>query len=168
MIREQGMAPSEEIELAEEEDEESVPEPPRRSGPNRGFRRFWAYAAAGATAILVLALIVVWLQRPGRETERLRGHDDVSILVVSPVGEVSDLGELKWKPITDVDTYKVRITDETGKLLWEESVKDSTAKLPESVRLSLSPGRMYSWQVEAQSAGGEHLKSQSIQFSIRK
>ena len=168
MIRERKLAPAEAVELVDEEDEESLTEPPKRGGPTRVFRKFWIYAAAGAAAVMVVALMVIWLQGPGRETERLRGHDEISILVVSPVGEVTALGELKWKTIAGIDTYKVRITTEAGDLVWEESVKGFTATLPESVKKILIPGRIYGWHVEARSAEGEQLKSQLIQFSIRK
>jgi hypothetical protein len=167
LIREKRFAPNENIELADEEEEESLPEPPSRSRHIHLFRRPWVFATAGLSAVLLITLIVMFSQGPGGEVERLRGFDEVSILVISPVGVVTELNELKWKAIAGIESYEVSIHTETGDLVWKESVQGSIAILPDSVREALIPGGSYSWQVEVQTDRGEHLKSQSVQFRIR-
>jgi hypothetical protein len=167
MIREMRLAPNEAIELADEEEEESLPEPPSRGGLIHILRKPWVYAAAGVSVVLLIAVIVLWLQGPGKEIERLRGHDEISILVVSPVGEVTAISELRWKAIKGVQSYEVNIYTEVGDLVWKESVDGSTAILPDYVHEKLIPGRSFNWQVEALTAEGDRLKSQLIQFTIR-
>lgn len=167
MIREKRLAPNENIELADEEEEKSLPEPHSKSRLIHILRRPWVFSMAGITIVLLIALIVIWVQGPGRETERLRGFDEVSILVISPVGEVTELSELKWKVIAGVESYEVSIYTEAGDLVWKESVQGSIAILPDSIREALIPGGSYSWQVEALTDEGEHLKSQWVQFRIR-
>lgn len=167
MIREGRLAPTGDIELVDEGEEESLPEPPSRSRLVRILQRPWVLAAAGVSVVLLIAVIVVWFQGPVKEIERLRGHDEISILVVSPVGEVTAISELRWKASKGVQSYEVNIYTETGDLVWEGSVYGSSAILPDSIREKLIPGRTFSWQVEAQTAEGDLLKSQLIQFIIR-
>jgi hypothetical protein len=167
LIREKKLAPEEDMELTKEEEEESLPEPPRRNRFAHLFQRPWVYATVGLSAVLIIVLIAILFQGPTGEVERLRGFDDVSILVISPVGEVSELNELKWKPITGIESYEVSIYTETGEVVWTETVQGSIAILPESVRERMIPGGSYSWQVKAQTDSGEQLKSQSVQFRMR-
>jgi hypothetical protein len=168
MIREKRLAPNEDIELADAEEKVSLPEHPSSNRLVSVFQRPWLLAAAGVSVVLLIAVIVVWLQGPGKEVVRLRGHDDVSILVVSPIGEVTAISELRWKAIKGVQSYEISIYAEAGDLVWEGSVQGSTAVLPDSVQEKLIPGRTFSWQVEALTAEGDRLKSQLIQFIIRK
>lgn len=155
LIHEEKLAPSENVKLQVD----------KEKAPIRFFSRKWALAAASVLAVMILAFIFVWVQGPWKKTERLRGSDDVSILVVSPVGEVSAPTELRWKPISGVDLYEVKLYTEAGDLVWEDSVQGDTAVLPESLHESLIPGQVYAWQVEA-FWRGEHMKSQLIRFQI--
>jgi hypothetical protein len=157
LIREGKLAPSQNVDL--HEDEYHV--------PIRFFRKKWALAAASVLAVMIIAFVFVWLQGPVEKTERLRGHDDVSILVLFPVGEVTSLSELRWKSIAGVDFYEVKIFTETRDLVWEGSVQGTKAVLPQSIKDTLIRGRNYFWQVEAKTAKGDRLKSQTISFKIR-
>ena len=157
MIRGKKLAPSKNADLQND----------KNKAPVRLFQKKWAFTAASVLAVMIIAFVFVWLQGPGEKTERLRGHDNVSILVLSPVGEVSSLSKLRWKPISGIDSYEVKLYTEAGDLVWEVSMKGDTAILPESVRESLIPGQIYMWQVEALSQG-ERLKSQLIRFQIRR
>jgi hypothetical protein len=156
LIREEKLAPSQKVRL--QEDAEKV--------PVRFFQKKWAFAVASVLTVLMAAFVFVLLQSPGEKTKRLRGHDDVSILVVSPVGEVTALSELRWKPVAAVDSFDVKIFTETGEIVWEGSAQGSNAVLPDSIIETLIRGRTYFWQVEAQTAKGERLKSQRIPFKI--
>ena len=157
LIREGKLAPSRDVNL--QNDEGKV--------PVRFFKKKWALAAASVLAVMIIAFVFVWLQGPEEKVDRLRGHDDVSILVVSPVGEVTTLNELRWKPIAGIDLYNVKICTEVGEIIWEGSAEGTIAVLPDSLKESLLRGRTYFWQVEAQTDKGDRLKSQMVQFKIR-
>jgi hypothetical protein len=157
LIRENKLAPSQNIKFRDDKEKSSV----------RFFRKKWAFAAASVLALMIIAYVFVRIQKPEDKTERLRGHDDVSILALSPVGEVSAASELRWKPVAGVESYNVKILTENGELVWEGSAKDIKIILPESVNNILIRGSPYYWQVEAQTAKGDRLKSQMVQFKIR-
>jgi hypothetical protein len=155
LIREGKLAPSQSVKLQDD----------KEKAPIRFFSRKWALAAASVLVVMIIAFVFVWVQGPRKKTNRLRGHDDVSILVVSPVGEVTAPTELKWKPISGADLYEVKLYNEAGDLVWEDSVQGDTAVLPESLQESLIPGQVYTWQVEA-FWQRERIKSQLIRFQI--
>jgi hypothetical protein len=168
LVRKDKLAPSDKAEL---QDHESIVAPRTTSEKSRSFRflgRKWAFAAASVLTVMIIAFVFVRLQGPGEKTERLRGDDDVSILVLSPVGEVSTLSELRWKPVAGVDSYEVRILTETGNLVWEGSAQETKAVLPDSINEALIQGPTYFWQVEAVTDKGESIKSQMVRFRIRK
>jgi len=168
MMREGEMVPSGEFDLAGEKEAEAISKKPSdKKGIFRNFRRSWIYAAAAAAAVLVAVFILVWIQGPGQKTEQLRGHDDVSILVQSPVGEVPSPSELRWKPVGGVSSYVVKLYSDSGYLLWEGSSEETKAVLPDSIREDLFPGQTYLWQVEAVTTKGERLKSHMIRFRVR-
>ncbi len=158
LIREGKLAPSKNVDLQNEKDKVPV----------RFFQKKWALAAASVLTIMIIAFVFVWLQSPGEKTERLRGHDDVSILVLSPVGEVTTLSELRWKPVSGVDSYDVKIFTETGELVWAGSAKGTNVILPDSIKETLIRGRTYFWQVEAVTDKGVSMKSKMVRFRIRK
>ena len=157
LVREEKLAPSQNAE----------PQEAKEKVPIRFFGRKWAFTAASVLTVIIIAFIFVWLKGPGGEKERLRGHDDVSILVISPVGEVTTLSELRWKPVAGVDSYDVEIFTEAGELVWEGSAKGTHVIPPDSIKEILIPGSTYRWQIKALSAEGEHLKSQLIRFRIK-
>ena len=158
LVRDKKLAPSSNVEVQGDQEK----------APIRFFRRKWAFAAAGVLTVMIIAFVFVWFQGPGEKTERLRGHDDVSILVISPIGQVTTLSELRWKPIVGIDSYDVKIYTEDGDLVWEGSTEDTKIVLPESVNDTLIQRLDYFWQVEAVTDKGESMKSQMVRYSIRK
>ena len=167
-MREGKLAPSQNVELRDIEDKEALGAAPKKTGPIRFFQKKWAFAAAGVLTVMIVAFVFVRLQGPGEKTELLRGYDDVSILVLFPVGEVTTLSELRWKPVTGVDSYEVKIYTEGGDLVWEGSATDTKIVLPNSINETLMRGCTYLWQVEAVTDRGDRLKSQVVQFKIGK
>jgi hypothetical protein len=157
LMRDGKLAPSEKVEFQDE----------KEKAPIRFFQKKWAIAAASVLTVFIITLAFVWLQGPAEKTEQLRGYDDVSILVLSPVGEVTTVNELRWKPVAGIDSYDVKIFTETNDLVWEGSAQGTKAILPDSIEEILIRGRTYFWQVEAQTAKGDRLKSQLIRFQIR-
>jgi len=169
LMREGEMAPSGVFDLVGQKEAEVIPKKPsEKKAIFRKLLRPWIYATAGAAAVLAAVLIVVWIQGSGPEADQLRGHDDVTILVQSPVGEVASPTEFRWKPSGEVSSYTVRLFSEAGELLWEGSSQETKAVLPDSIHKSLTPGLNYLWQVEALTAEGDRLKSQMIRFRVRK
>jgi hypothetical protein len=157
LMRDGKLAPSEKVELHNGKDK----------APIRFFQKKWALAAAGVMVVFVIALAFVWLQGPAEKAQRLRGEDDVSILVLFPVGQVTTVDELQWKPVSGVDSYDVKIFTETNDLVWEGSASETKIALPDTIKETLIRGRTYYWQVEAQTGKGDRLKSQMIRFQIR-
>lgn len=136
--------------------------------PRRFFLKKWALAAAGGLALTIVAFVFVWLRAPRQEAVRLRGQDDVSILVLFPVGEVTTVSRLRWKPTAGVDSYEVRICTEAGDLIWEQNVQGTEAVLPDPIKEALVYGRTYLWQVKAKTDKGVALKSQAVRFRLRR
>jgi len=121
LIREEKLAPSQKVKLHDV----------KNTAPIRFFRKKWAFAAASVLTVMIIALVFVWLQGPWKKTERLRGHDDVSILIVSPVGEVTAPSELRWKPISGIDSYEAKLY--TCLLYTSPSPRDRTrSRMPSS------------------------------------
>jgi len=158
LIREEKLAPSQSVGLQDE----------KEKAPIRFLGRKWALAAASVLTVMIIAFIFVWLQGPGEKPERLRGHDEISVLVLSPVGEVTTLRELRWKPVAGIDSYDVKIYTEDGDLVWEGSSEDTKISLPDSINETLIRGQTYFWQVETMTDKGESMKSQMVRFRIRK
>lgn len=130
------------------------------------FLRPWAYAAA--IALVAFTLTALWLLWPDKKTVVYRGHDETSILVLSPVGEVTSVNEFKWKAVPDVESYELKVYNEAGEIVWEQIESGLTTILPASVRDTFAPGEPYFWQVETRLSDGETLKSKMIRFWIRK
>jgi hypothetical protein len=168
MMREGNIAPSRKIELSPEDRSERFTGFLRKSSIIQGFRRPWIFATAGIVAVVVLAVFLsVLFQRQSREDIRLRGPDEVSILVVSPVGGVSALSEIQWKAISGIISYRVKIFSKTGGLLWETSGQGNSVAVPDSINAILIPGQEYFWQVEAKIPEGDDLTSGKILFWIK-
>jgi hypothetical protein len=168
LMREGRVAPARDIDLADDEAKAGTNAKPRKKSSIRTFRRFWVYGAAGAVTLMAVALIVMLIQEPWKKAEQLRGHDEVSILVISPVGEVTALRELRWKAVAGIDSYDVKIYTKDGELVWEGSTTDTKIVLPDSINEILIQRLNYFWQVEAVTDKGEFMKSQIVRFSIRK
>jgi len=135
--------------------------------PSPIFVRPWVYAAA--ITLVAFTLTALWLLRPDRKTELYRGNfEEASILVLSPVQEVTSVKEFKWKAVSGVETYKLKVYNEAGDIVWEQIEPGLTAILPISVRETFVQGDTYFWQVETQLPDGVLLKSKMIRFWIRK
>ena len=130
-------------------------------------RRNWAAWASGLAAATVVAMVGVYFASPSREGQHLRGGEQGSILVVSPVGEVLTPSELVWEALPEARSYEVRIHTQQGKLVWKETVAAPPAALPESVRQTLVSGETYFWQVDRVSRDDDRETSKLTPFTIR-
>ena len=104
------------------------------------------------------------LPEPGRG-EVVRGAE---IQALQPSGEFPAVPrEFRWSAIEGAASYRVtlRAVDET--VLWEESVAQPSARLPEEVARGLHAAVLYAWTVEALNAQGERLAaSEPVRFTV--
>jgi hypothetical protein len=120
---------------------------------SKRVNRTW-YGVAGLAAAAAI-LVSVW---PSREVDRAlqpveRNTPPASaagaITIVSPVpGSQMDASSrtFTWRR-DDGSSYKVTVTDETGRSIWSLTTQDTTVVLPSSVELA--PGSRYFWYVDA-------------------
>ena len=137
---------------------------PRRSAAVR-----WA-ASLAALVALAVGLSVYTVQKPpplpepGR-AEVFRGDE---IRDLQPSGEFPEVPrQFRWSAIEGAASYRVtlRAVDET--VLWQESVAQPSARLPEEVARGLHPAVLYAWTVEALNARGERLAaSEPVRFTV--
>lgn len=104
------------------------------------------------------------LPEPGRG-EVFRGAE---IQDLQPAGEFPQVPrEFRWSAIAGAASYRVtlRAVDET--VLWQESVAEPSARLPEEVARGLHPAVLYTWTVEALNERGERLAaSEPVRFTV--
>ena len=115
--------------------------------------RFWVLPAAAA-AVLLIALAV----KPGDRlvTERAsnaRGEGRETITVISP-GAETNLFPLRfvWRSAGSEVLYALSLSDFSGNSVWETQTMDTSIVLPQTV--TLSPGTVYLWYVDASTANG--------------
>lgn len=168
LIREKNLAPEGECVPPEKTDRKRGMALSRTGRWVRFFRHPRVVAAAGALAVLAAVLVALWIFNPGEKKIRLRGGDDVSILVIFPVGEVSVPGELRWKPVAGVKRFTAKIYSSKGFLIWEKTTEALSVSIPESIQKELYPGNEYLWQVEGRTGKNRVLNSQVVRFRIRR
>jgi hypothetical protein len=130
----------------------------------------WAGSLAAVLALAIgLSLFLRGQQapplpEPGRG-EILRGAE---IHALEPAGEFPEMPrEFRWAATVGAASYRVtlRAVDET--VLWQESVTQPSARLPEEIARGLHPAVQYAWTVEALNARGERLAaSEPVRFIV--
>lgn len=129
----------------------------------------WAGSLAALVALAVgLSIYTAQkappLPEPGR-AETVRGAE---IYDLQPSGEFPEVPrQFRWAAIAGAASYRVtlRAVDET--VLWEESVTEPSARLPQEVARGLHPAVLYAWTVEALNARGERLAaSEPVRFTV--
>jgi len=71
--------------------------------------------------------------------------------------------EFSWRTLPGAKSYRFRLSDGDGKLLYSGELPTPRLRLPDSVKLEL--GRSYSWSIEAQAVSGL-VQSASAGFSL--
>ena len=119
-----------------------------------------------AAAVLVLLLLP-------------RGHDDstpglreptlTSTIAPSPItpapgASVARVDSLVWSSVPKAEQYRVRLYDGEGSVLWTLETPDTSAALPDSLRLQLRVP--YFWRVEAQAEWLRWTASDLVSFRI--
>jgi hypothetical protein len=88
----------------------------------------------------------------------------VAPLPVVPLASVSKVDRLVWTSVPRAEHYRVRLYDEKGSVLWRAETADTSAALPDSVRLS--PGGTYFWKVEALTEWRRWAASDLVEFRL--
>jgi len=125
------------------------------SAPASRRRRLMQPIVGVAAAVLIFALVWRVHQPPPDHTgevrsQRLNEPDAISpIVVVSPTdGTATGRNTvLMWRADAPSALYKVALLDSTGSVKWSGRTTDTSAVVPDSVRLSA--GATYYWTVDA-------------------
>jgi hypothetical protein len=127
----------------------------------------WALPVGLAAAAVLLLLLLP------------RGHDDstpglreptlTSTIAPSPItpapgASVARVDSLVWSNVPGAERYRVRLYDAQGSVLWTVETTDTSAALPDSLRLQ--PRLPYFWRVEAQAEWMRWTASDLVSFRI--
>lgn len=132
----------------------------------RAVTRRWVAGAAAAAVVLVLA----WPRQPGNTdgTRRREREAPVTATVaprgVAPSGPASAPFRLVWTRVPGADSYRARVYDDQGTVVFERETTDTTAAVPDSV--PLRRGRSYYWKVEARTGFDRAVASALVEFSL--
>ncbi len=109
-------------------------EPVVRAVPTR-------WLALAATVALAVGALSVWrVLGPGRD-EPVRGGGAVfSLTEPAPGGTLGKGGRLIWRPAPGAQSYRLELVDEGGAAVFATATPDTSATLPDSVRLVSSRG----------------------------
>jgi hypothetical protein len=136
----------------------------------RPRRQAW-YVPIGVAAAAAVALLLVW-PRPGEQPVVSPGYREpvvtatVAPVVVAPRGVIIGTApRLIWTGVPGAYCYRLAVFDGTGTVLWETQMSDTSAVLPESIRLR--EGASYYWKVEAQTGWNRWVASDLVPFSLR-
>jgi len=130
--------------------------------------RRW-YVPAGAVAAAAAVILLLWA-RPVSGPARSSGYREpvvttsVAPAIVAPRGTATAARLLVWTAVPSADRYRLTLFDETGSVVWETQTTDTTALLPDSMRLR--PGTNYLWKVEAQTGWNRWVASDLVEFSL--
>ena len=131
----------------------SLSELARAIGRPRRTLRMGSAAAAIAAVLLVAVILPRQTSRSSSTDERLRETTTVAtrgIVAVSPTDSAvvrSDSVRFVWHRESVDAGYRLVVNDDTGNVAWTIDTPDTSAALPDSVRLSRD--RMYFWYVDA-------------------
>jgi hypothetical protein len=92
------------------------------------------------------------------------GGGDTGPIPLAPIGAVAAAQQLAWTSMAGADRYRVTLFDAHGDVLYETQVSDTTAALPDSVRLVAE--RPYLWKVEARTGWDRWTASELVRFTI--
>jgi hypothetical protein len=135
--------------------------------PARRRWRRWSVpvglAAAAALAVLLLPRF------RDESTPGLREPTVTSTIAPVPItpapgASVARVDSLVWSSVPKAERYRVRLYDGEGSVLWTTETTDTSAALPDS--LKLQPRVAYFWRVEAQAEWMRWATSDLVAFRI--
>ena len=135
-----------------------------RSAPRR---RSYAVPSSLAAAAVLILLLTPGVHLPGRRPLEYREPAVTTTAAPSaivPRGEVDAARELMWSAVPRAGRYRVILLDDGGALVWRIETTDTTAAIPDSVRLRT--GAPYFWKVEAETGFGRWVASELVDFVV--
>ena len=128
-------------------------------------QRIWIPAAAAAALALLWAGPRTLREPPAFEHREEAVTTTVGPRPVAPVGAVDSARALVWSSVPHASSYRVRLFDADGTVIWERELGDTVAALPSSVRLR---ARLpYYWRVEANTGFDRRAASDLVEFVPR-
>jgi hypothetical protein len=128
-------------------------------------RRIWIPVAAAA------ALAVLWVGPRALRQEGTSEHraEPVTATVapraIAPVGPVDAASVFVWSSVPDANSYRVRLFDADGSVLWEREATDTVVAAPNSI--TLRPPLVYYWRVEAHTGFDRQTESDLVEFRLQ-
>jgi hypothetical protein len=138
------------------------------SGPPHRVRRW--YAPVGlATAAAILFLLVPLRHHPQGPALAPTFREPAitsaaAAAALEPRGAVRLASSFVWSRVSRAERYRLMIFDATGSVVWETQTPDTSARLPEAIRLRQNA--TYFWKVEAQTGWNRWVASDLVEFSV--
>jgi anti-sigma factor RsiW len=134
----------------------------------RPSRKFGAWRLLGWTASVAIVIAVFVYQRPLDPVHPSDGQSPVwrstQFAVVGPTGDlVAAPSSLSWESVPNAATYRVRVMEIDGTVIWSASISGTTAELPRKVVSVMVPGRTLLWDVSAWNAAVEKIGATDLQ-----
>jgi len=144
----------------------------------RSKRRRWYTATPLLAAVAAAIVVVVGIPRIGRvsnePTTSIRSAPAITstdqpqkISTISPAddAQLDARGAMfVWRSVAVAATYRLTLQDSTGSTVWASSTEDTSAVLPDSLRLA--PGAYY-WSVAARLPNASSAKTDVRRFLAR-
>jgi len=132
----------------------------------RRWRRWSLPVGLAAAAALLLLLLP---RDRDESTPGLREPTVTSTIAPVPItptpgASVARVASLVWSSVPKAERYRVRLYDGEGSVLWTVETTDTSAALPDSLRLQ--PRVPYFWRVEAQAEWMRWASSDLASFRI--
>jgi predicted anti-sigma-YlaC factor YlaD len=128
--------------------------------------RVWIPAAAAA----VLALM--WVAPRALRQQREPQHREAAVTMtvaprpLLPVGLIDTARAFVWAAVPSANSYRVRVFNAEGTLMWECETADTLAALPDTIELVAQ--RSYYWRVEAQTGFDRWAASELTEFRLQR
>jgi len=122
-------------------------------------------------AVMAAVLALVWVApRALRQQSAPQHREEAVTMTVAPRplipnGSVDAVSELVWSSVPSATSYRVRVFDAEGTVLWESERTDTVAAVPASIALRRQTA--YYWRVEAHTGFDRRAASELVEFSLR-
>ena len=146
---------------------ESAAAPAAPAASARRWPRWSLPLGLAAAAALVLLLV----PRGGDDSSSPGLREPTVTSTIAPVpitpapgASVARVDRLVWSSVPGAERYRVRLYDREGSTLWMAETADTSAELPDSVKLTR--GVPYFWRVEAQAEWQRWTASDLVPFQV--
>ncbi|NOR52837.1 MAG: hypothetical protein GQ536_01955 [Candidatus Aminicenantes bacterium] len=137
--------------------------------------RQWALSTVSAALLLVAIFYVI--PNLKTTTPQFYINEDAftvrtgnKIILIPPVIDMKTVpSKFEWVKLERENIEYIVYIYDNGDMLWSKTTKDNFIDLPEHIKLLMTPGEKYSWQVKAFSPEGTIISiSGRVRFIIQK